>query len=608
MAAVRDVQIMWRGGPGPMPDEQPVPLREALAATRDTVRLAWRADGPALVAVVGMNVAVAVAELAQARTGGSAVEAVVAGARPLSQARRAAALVAATVIVTGGQQISAALKERLAQATSRQAEGRVLDAVAALELADVEDPDLQDRLQRALQGAGRHAALLRSAFELPMGSARLATALVTLGSSDRTLIPLALAGAVPQWALTRNMRDPGRAFGMRGREMRETFTMRHYLTAPNAAHELRAFGAAPTLRARHDELQAKADKSNAQAHRRNSVNMALSRLAGKVAAAPAAARLLVRLAHKETSAADAVAAGAAAQRVTNSVRWAVEAVNNIRRMAATTSDYRGFVDAPPPARTGRAPARDFERIAVEDLHFTYAGRDKPVLEGVNLEIGRGEVVALVGENGSGKTTLAKLICCLYQPSEGRIRWDDLDVGECDPSAVRAHIAVVFQDFVRYGSMTAADNIGIGRPHLIHDRVAIEAASRAAGAHDIITALPKGYDTILARQFGGVDLSTGQWQRVALARAFLRDAPLVVLDEPTAALDPRAERDLFETVASLYRSRSALLISHRLSSVRFADRICVLTDGRITETGTHDELLSLGGTYAELFEMQARAYR
>ena len=174
--------------------------------------------------------------------------------------------------------------------------------------------------------------------------------------------------------------------------------------------------------------------------------------------------------------------------------------------------------------------------------------------------------------------------------------------------MRAAIAVVFQDFVRYPRLTAAQNIGIGRTDRIDDRAAIRDAARAAGIDDVVAALPNGYDTVLSRPYGGVELSSGQWQRVALARAFLRDAPLVVLDEPTAALDARAERDLFETVASLYRSRSALLISHRLSSVRFADRICVLAGGRVTETGTHDELLATGGVYAELFELQARAYR
>jgi ATP-binding cassette, subfamily B, bacterial len=184
----------------------------------------------------------------------------------------------------------------------------------------------------------------------------------------------------------------------------------------------------------------------------------------------------------------------------------------------------------------------------------------------------------------------------------------VDTAGCDPADVRAGVAAVFQDFVRYPALTAAQNIGIGLPSSMGDRPAIVEAATRAGAHDVIAALPEGYDTVLSRQFGGVELSAGQWQRVALARAFLRDAPLVVLDEPTASLDPRAERDLFDTVTSLYRSRSALLISHRLSSVRSADRICVLAGGRVTETGTHDELVALAGTYAELFEMQARAYR
>jgi ATP-binding cassette subfamily B protein len=608
MAAVRDVQIMWRG-PGPGPDDhEPVSLKEALAASVEAVRLAWSADRTAVLAAVGVNVAMSVAELVQVRAGGAAVEAVTAGARPASQARRAITAAACTVVVVAGQTASFALKERMGHMATHHAEGRVLDVVASLELADVEDPEFQDRMQKALMGAGRYSSLLRSVFDLPTGLTRPAAALLALNAGDRALIPLALVGAVPQWALTKRLGDPSRTFGLRSREVREAAMLRHYLTGTSAAHELRAFGATPVLRERHDELRAKADEDAAEMHRKNALRMVASRLASRVATGPAAARILYRFARKQISAGDALAGGVATQRVTGTVRWSVEAVGNIRRLAGTTSDYTRFVVPPPEVPTGPYPQRDFARIAVEDVHFTYRGADEPVLRGVDLEIGKGEVVALVGENGCGKTTLAKLICCLYRPTKGRIRWDDVDLGDCDPAAVRQHIAVVFQDFVRYGSLSAAENIGIGRPDRLKDRTAIVEAAKAAGAHDLITALPRGYDTPLARPMAGVDLSTGQWQRVALARAFLRDAPLVVLDEPTAALDPRAERDLFETVARLYRSRSALLISHRLSSVRFADRICVLADGRITETGTHEQLLALGGTYAELFEMQAHAYR
>jgi ATP-binding cassette subfamily B protein len=306
----------------------------------------------------------------------------------------------------------------------------------------------------------------------------------------------------------------------------------------------------------------------------------------RLADAPAAARLLVKVTRKQASVADAVAGGMAARKAAGGVARIVETANTMRRTAAATVDVREFVREPPAVRSGRKPPHDFTRIAVRDLCFTYPGRDAPVLDGVNLEIGRGEVVALVGENGSGKTTLAKLLCSLYKPSSGTILWDDVDVADCDPAGVRSRIAIVFQDFVKYPSLTAAENIGIGLPTRMKDRAAIVDAARQAGADKAIESLPKGYETVMSRQFGGADLSMGQWQRVALARAFLRDAPLVVLDEPTAALDPRAERDLFETVATLYHSRSAVLISHRLSSVRFADRICVLAGGRITESGTH----------------------
>ena len=372
---------------------------------------------------------------------------------------------------------------------------------------------------------------------------------------------------------------------------------------------MRAFDASAFLRARYVHVRDEASATFAEYERKAARRSAVGRLVARAALTPSAARLVLGVARKETSLSAAVAGGLADNRLAKSSERLFNMAVNMRRTGAVVADYTAFrTDTNPPPAIGPAPPRDFERIAIEGLRFAYPGASRLVLDGVDMEIRRGEVVALVGENGSGKTTLAKLTCCLYRPSGGRIRWDDVDLGACDPRAVRAQVGVVFQDFVRYPMLSAADNIGIGMPDRIEDREAIVDAARRAGAHDVIAALPEGYDSKLSRQFGGVDLSTGQWQRVALARAFLRDAPLVVLDEPTAALDPRAERDLFEAVAALYRSRSALLISHRLSSVRFADRICVLDHGRITESGSHDELIAAKGTYAELFEMQARSYR
>jgi len=217
------------------------------------------------------------------------------------------------------------------------------------------------------------------------------------------------------------------------------------------------------------------------------------------------------------------------------------------------------------------------------------------------------VVALVGENGAGKTTLAKLLAGLYRPDGGRILWDGTNVSECDPVSLRQSMAVLFQDFVRY-QMPAKDNIGMGRVERIDDTEAIRAAAGQAEADAFLTRLPRGYDTILSRMWtGGRDLSAGQWQRVALARAFFRNAAFIIMDEPTAALDARAESLLFEKIRHVFEGRTVLFISHRFSSVRLADRVYVLQHGRVVEAGTHDELVDRDRLYANLWRLQAAAY-
>jgi len=226
---------------------------------------------------------------------------------------------------------------------------------------------------------------------------------------------------------------------------------------------------------------------------------------------------------------------------------------------------------------------------------------------VSLAVEPGEVVALVGENGSGKTTLVKLICQLYRPESGLILWNGADTDNLSPDDVRNEMTVLFQDYVQY-HLSVRDNILLGRPERAGDDDAVRAAAAASGADRFLSHLPSGYDTRLGKEFyGGYELSVGQWQRLALARAFFRGGSFLILDEPTASLDARAEADLFAQMRELARGRSVLLVSHRFSSVRSADRIYVLEAGRMVEHGDHDSLIASDGLYAELFTLQAEAY-
>jgi len=259
----------------------------------------------------------------------------------------------------------------------------------------------------------------------------------------------------------------------------------------------------------------------------------------------------------------------------------------------------GGLSSPRPIRSG---------IEFRNVSFAYPGTQRTVLRNLNLRFDQGERLALIGENGQGKTTIVKLITRLYDPTEGAIYLDGVDLRDYDLDDYTSQIAVIFQDFVRY-DMTALQNIGIGRVSKMHELQEIIAAAEKSRADEVVKKLQFGYDQMLGRRFdGGVDLSGGEWQKVALARAYLRDAQILILDEPTASLDAKSEQQVFQQFAELTQNKLSLLISHRFSTVRMADRIVVLEDGHITEEGHHTQLMAREGKYAEMFELQASNYR
>jgi ATP-binding cassette subfamily B protein len=581
----------------------------------DSVKLVWNAGRNTFILTSVLQLLAAVGIAAQLFVGKAVLEEVLGAGESVSFSDLVpvlAALVGVTVALDLARAIQAEQSRVLGELVGRRALDRVMDVSTRIDLLAFESPEFYDRLTRArAQGQFRALQTVNGLLGIVGSSVAAIGIIAALAALQPLLVPFIVVGYVPLWIMASlNTRDLYRFT----HEMTPNERQRHYLQnvlmGRNPAKEVRAFNLARFLRGRYDRLyDERISELRSLARRRTGRSLVGSLASSGVTVATIGVLSYLYVSDRMSLAATGAAVFGLYQ-LAGQLRGLHMSATSLYEATLFIRDYSSFL-ALEPAVDGefaRRPApHGFERLTADDVSFTYPESVRPAVDRVSLEIRRGEVVALVGENGSGKTTLAKMLAGLYRPVAGRILWDDTDLSEVDADELRRSVSVIFQDFEKY-LLPARENVGLGRNERIDDVDAILAAARRADADDFLSTLPEGYETMLGREFaGGYDLSVGQWQRVALARAFFRDAPFVILDEPTAALDARAESRLFERMRELLEGRSVVLISHRFSSVRSADRIYVLHEGRVVEEGSHEQLMERGGLYAELFALQARAY-
>ncbi|HVT71371.1 MAG TPA: ABC transporter ATP-binding protein, partial [Trebonia sp.] len=587
--------------------------RRLPALIGQAIRLGWSASRRDTAATIGLNLVSGVfgGYALFATTG--VLQALFAGGPTPHRVRAAlpalVVVAAATAFRSGVAAAAGWAQARLEPYVDQVVEVRLYDLTSQVELAAFDDPDFHDRMQRARdRGTYSASALVNDVINFVTAFSGLASALVVVGVLQPVLLAVLLLAQLPgAWAAVHSARIRYLTRFALIDSYRRKYILSDLVAERRTAAELRSFTLRPFLIGRVARLAAYVRAAELTAARRQTVTKVTGSALGGIAIACVYAVLGVLLATGFLALSVAGTAVLALRSAAGSLQQLMFSVNQCYEDGLYFSDYMAFcedaasrIQPPGPAS---APA-GFARIVASGVTFSYPGADEPSLREVSVEIGRGEVVALVGENGSGKTTLAKILAGLYRPQAGTVRWDDVSIADVDGDPLRERIAVIAQDHGHW-PLTVRDNIVMGR---LLDEMLLAEAAAASGADTVIAELARGYDTLLAREFkDGAELSGGQWQRVAAARGFYRTAPLLIMDEPTAALDARAEYALFSSLRTLAEDRTVLLITHRLASVRHADRIYVLARGEVVESGSHAELMALGGQYAELYSLQASQY-